>query len=102
MPSKSITDWLSEGDQLFGETLAEYHELESQLAELEDRLSEKYTEVNKLASIIGKPPVEGRKIVTAQLLGGPPIPGGHEGNGHAIPNSPATIARALQGRGLGR
>lgn len=96
---KSIQEWLSEGEDLYSTTLSEYHELESQIAELEQKLAAKHTEVNKLAQIIGKPPVEGRKIVTAQLVGGP---GGEGGPAGSIPPAHATIARALSGRGLGR
>jgi hypothetical protein len=81
---------------LFSSTLAEYHELESQISELEQKLSEKHTEVNKLAQIIGKPPVESRKVVTGQIVGSP----GEQAGG--VQSSHATIARALSGRGLGR
>jgi ABC-type transporter Mla subunit MlaD len=94
VPSKSLSEWLAEGEQLFAESMTEFHELESQLADLEQRLSAKHAEVNRLAQIIGKPAVEGRKVVTAQLV--------DNSTTQAIPNSPATIARALQGRGLGR
>lgn len=109
MPAKSINDWLAEGEQLFDASLNEYHDLASQIAELEDRLNQKFTEVNRLAQIIGKSPVEPRKVVTAQLVANGSAPNGE--NGHAgpavagapgLPNSPASIARALQGRGLGR
>ena len=95
---KSIQEWLSEGEELYTTTLAEYHELEGQIAELEQRLAAKHTEVNKLAQIIGKPPVEGRKVVTGQVVGGPGDPSAVG----SIPAAHQTIARALSGRGLGR
>ncbi|MFN4242585.1 MAG: hypothetical protein ACK4PI_05040 [Tepidisphaerales bacterium] len=95
---KSIQEWLAEGEELYAATLAEYHELENQISELEQKLAAKHTEVNKLAQIIGKPPVEGRKVLTAQLVGGP----AEGGAGANIPAAHATIARALSGRGLGR
>jgi len=94
--SKSIQEWLAEGEQLYSATLAEYHDLESQIAELEEKLALKHSEVNKLAVIIGKPAVEGRKILTAQIVGTSP------GEPGAAPMQNATIARALSGRGLGR
>lgn len=119
MARKSVQDWLKEGEELFNESLAEFHELESQIAALEEKLAGKHTEVNKLAAIIGRPPVDSRKIVTAQLVpsntngsaasangsaapNGMPHNGSDYGAASTIPNSPATIARALQGRGLGR
>jgi hypothetical protein len=117
---KSVQDWLKEGEELFNDSLAEIHELETQLAALEEKLAAKQGEVNKLAGIIGRPAVEGRKVLKAEIIptgvNGNANGNGHSanGNGHpangsdysanpsTIPNSPATIARALQGRGLGR
>lgn len=97
--SKSIQAWLAEGEQLYSATLSEYHELEGKIAELESQLAEKHTEVNKLAVIIGKPPVEGRsKAVSGQIVG----PGADVSGQGNVQNAHATIARALSGRGLGR
>ena len=42
----------------------------------------------------GKPPVETNRRLTAQLI--------DDHSSGSVPNSPATIARALTGRGLGR
>ncbi len=92
--TKSLSEWLTEGEALYNAALAEYQNIEAQLDELEARLAAKKTEVNQIAQVIGKPPVESNRRLTAQLV---------EDHGpNSVPNSPATIARALTGRGLGR
>ena len=92
--TKSFKDWLAEGEQLYATALKEYQDIELQLDELETRLAAKKNEVNQLAQIIGKAPVENNRRLTAQLV--------EEHGPNSVPNSPATIARALTGRGLGR
>jgi len=92
--TKTLADWLSEGEQLYNAAMAEFQALERQLEELEAKLAAKKAEVNQIAQVVGKPPVESSRRLTAQLV---------EDHGpHSVPNSPATIARALTGRGLGR
>jgi hypothetical protein len=92
--SKTLQDWLTEGEQLYNAALAEYQSIEAQLDELESKLAAKKAEVNQIAQVVGKPPVENNRRLTAQLV---------EDHGpSSVPNSPATIARALTGRGLGR
>ncbi len=92
--TKSLHDWLQEGESLYNATLAEYQNMESQLDELEARLAAKKAELNQIAQVVGKPPVESNRRLTAQLV--------DDHGPHSVPNSPATIARALTGRGLGR
>ena len=93
--SKSLQEWLSEGETLYNAALKEYQGLETQLEELEAKLAAKKAELNQIAQVVGKPPVESaRRVVTAELVDA------HGPN--SVPNSPATIARALTGRGLGR
>jgi hypothetical protein len=92
--SKSIEDWIREGETLYAGAVQEYQQIEAQLDDLEAKLAAKQVEVNRIAQIIGKPPVEQNKRLTAQLV--------NEGSPNSVPNSPATIARALTGRGLGR
>jgi hypothetical protein len=92
--TKTLADWLSEGEQLYTASLAEYKALEAQLDELEARLAAKKTELNQIAQVVGKPPVESSRRLSAELID-PHTP-------NSVPNSPATIARALTGRGLGR
>jgi hypothetical protein len=95
--TKTLQDWLSEGEQLYNAALAEYSALETQLAELEAKLAAKKAEVNQIAQVVGKPNVESSRTsnrLTAELID-PHTP-------NSVPNSPATIARALTGRGLGR
>jgi hypothetical protein len=92
--SKTIKDWLHEGEELYGQAIQEFHALEAQLEELEARLSAKQDEVNQIAAIIGKSPVElNHRRPSVQIV-----------EGHApgsIPASRSTIAKALTGRGLG-
>ncbi len=93
-PGKSFKDWLAEGEHLYATTLKEYQMIESQLDEMEAKLAAKKNEVNQIAQVIGKPPVESNRRLSAQLV--------EEHGPNSVPNSPATIARALTGRGLGR
>lgn len=92
--SKTLRDWLAEGEQLYADAMQEYQSIEAQLDELEVRLAAKKSELNQIAQVIGKPPVEGNRRLTAQLV--------DDHGPNSVPNSPATIARALTGRGLGR
>jgi hypothetical protein len=93
--TKSFKDWLGEGEQLYSATLAEFQQIEAQIVELEQRLAAKKAEVNQIAQVIGKPAVESQRRLSAELVD-------HGQPGQNVPNSPATIARALTGRGLGR
>lgn len=92
--SKSFSDWLKEGEDLYNQALNEYQSIEAQLDELEVQLAAKKNELNQIAQMIGKPPVEGQRRLTAQLV--------DDTGPSSVPNSPATIARALTGRNLGR
>src|SRR4051794_28869426 len=92
--TKSLQDWLSEGETLYNAALAEYQQIEQQLDELEAKLAAKKVELNQIAQVVGKPPVESSRRLTAELV--------EQHAPNSVPNSPATIARALTGRGLGR
>jgi hypothetical protein len=97
--SKSFQEWLNEGQMLYDAAMADYRRLEGQLDELEKQLAAKQAEVNQIAAIIGKEPVEGNRRLSAQIV--EPAHTGGPGGGNA-PNSAAAIARAITGRGLGR
>ena len=65
-------------------------------------MAEKKAEVNEIAQVIGKPPVEGKCRVSAQLID----PGASAGNGNGSAGAGAVgaipagqMARALSGRG---
>jgi hypothetical protein len=88
--SKSLQEWLADGEALYEATVKEYQELEAQLDELEVRLAAKKSEVNQIAQVVGKPTIEGPKRLVAQLV--------EETGPNSVPNSPATIARAIRGR----
>ncbi len=92
--SKSLQEWLTEGEALYNAALAEYQHIEAQLDELEAKLVAKKAELNQIAQVVGKPPVESSRRLTAELI--------DQHGPNSVPNSPATIARALTGRGLGR
>src|SRR5438552_19114313 len=92
--TKTLQDWLSEGEQLYNAALAEYQSIEAQLDDLESKLAAKKAGVNHIAQVIGKPAVESNRRLTAELV--------EQHGPNSVPNSPATIARALTGRGLGR
>jgi hypothetical protein len=90
--AKSITEWIAEGEELYAAALKEYQKIDAELQELEKRLGIKQEEVNQIAQIIGKPMVEGNRRLTAQLI--------DDHGPNSVPNSHATIARALAGRNL--
>lgn len=93
--SKSIKDWLAEGEQIYGAALDEYQQLETQLMEMEQRLALKREEVNVIAEKLGKPPVEVSRRLSAEIV--------DRGAPNSAPNSPNSIARALTGgRSFGR
>jgi hypothetical protein len=91
--SKSFKDWLSEGESIYQAALKEYQSIETQLEELELQLAAKKEEVNSIAAVIGKPPVESGRRPAVEIVDG-------HGPG-SIPASRNTIAKALTGRGLG-
>jgi hypothetical protein len=87
---KSLREWLAEGEQLYGQAMAEYQNLQAQLEQLERALATKRGEVNQIAQVIGKPPpTEQGKRLSAQLVEVDAAPAG-------------AVTRALTGRGLGR
>jgi hypothetical protein len=94
--SNTFQNWVQQGESLYTEALEQFHQLEVQLADLERQLVEKQEEVNRIAQMIGKPPVEGTRrassneLVPATIVDEMPRAG--------TSNSNATIARALTGR----
>lgn len=92
--SKSIKDWLAEGEQIYGAAIDEYQQLETQLIEMEQRLAMKREEVNVIAERLGKPPLETSRRLSAEII--------DRGQPGSQPSSQASIARALTGRGFGR
>src|SRR5690242_14453910 len=94
--SMNFTQWLSQGEQLYQTALREFHAIEAQLDELEQKLAIKQAEVNQIAQVIGKPPVEGNRRLSAQLVTGQ-IVEEHE-RAPQTTSSNANIARALTGK----
>jgi hypothetical protein len=91
---KSFKEWIQEGEELYSTAMQEFQAIVNQLQELETRLSTKVEEVNQIASMIGKPPVEAPQHTPAVQIVEKSAPG-------SIPASRNTIAKALTGRGLG-
>ena len=91
--AKSLKDWLDEGESLYAEALKELQSLEAQMEELESRVAAKREELNQIAAVVGKPPVEPSRKPAVQIV---------ETHGPgSIPASRNTIAKALTGRNLG-
>ena len=93
-------EWLQQGDALYQAALKEYHSIESQLDELEAKLVAKQAEVNQIAQVIGKPPVEGSRRLSAQLVAADiiDVPGADRQPTGPGGSSNASIARALTGK----
>ena len=94
--ASSFNEWLQQGENLYSAALKEFHDIERQLEELESRLSAKQAEVNQIAQVIGKPPVEGNRRLSAELVQ-TEIIDLPERTGQTQ-SSNATIARALTGK----
>jgi hypothetical protein len=91
--AKSIQEWIREGEELHAAAVQDLQELERQMAEIEQKRAEKLAEVNQIAGIIGKPPADAVRRVTAYPV---------DDHDPASNSSSATIARALAGKGLHR
>lgn len=65
---KSLQQWLAQGDALYMGLLKECQAIEAQIVELENRLVAKQAEVNQVARVIGKPPIEANHRLSAQLI----------------------------------
>ena len=107
MSAANFQDWLKQGESLYQAALKEFHDYESQLAELESRLAAKQAEVNQIAQMIGKPAVESTRSANlhASNVGGQlaTASGGVEiidAPTDRVPpvGSNASIARALTGK----
>ena len=97
-------EWLQQGEALYQAALKEYHAIESQLDDLESKLVAKQAEVNQIAQVIGKAPVEGNRRVGGNGGGGQLVAaevidviGGGPSDRQST-SSNASIARALTGK----
>lgn len=90
--NRSYKDWLAEGESLYSNLLNEFEVVQAQINELEKQLIAKRSEVNELASIIGKPVLEQAQRLSVNAIDVPPpaLP-------PRTPTSSASIARALTG-----
>lgn len=92
----NFQEWIQQGDTLYQAALNDYHSIEAQLDELESKLVAKQAEVNQIAQVIGKPPVESTRRLGGQLLAPDVIDAPDRGPTGAGSN--ASIARALTGK----
>lgn len=92
--SHSFQDWLKQGESLYSTALKEYQDIQAKIEELETALSAKQAEVNQIAQVIGKAPVEPQRKVSGDIIPAK----GEEILPTGTPSSNATIARALTGR----
>ena len=98
----NFNEWLQQGEALYQAALKDYHAIESQLEDLESKLVAKQAEVNQIAQVIGKAPVEGNRragggggqIVAAEVID---VIGGGPSDRQST-SSNASIARALTGK----
>ena len=103
----NFQEWLQQGEALYQAALKEYRAIEAQLDDLESKLVAKQAEVNQIAQVIGKAPVEGnrRHVGSSHSSGHSIVPAG---GGIDIIDAPtertptagsnASIARALTGK----
>ena len=96
--SGNFQEWLQQGDALYQASLKEYHDLEAQLDELESKLVAKQAEVNQIAQVIGKPPVEATRRLSTQLATTADIIDMPDRDRSPSAGSNASIARALTGK----
>jgi hypothetical protein len=97
----NFQEWLKQGEDLYQAALQDYHAIEAQLDELESKLVAKQAEVNQIAQVIGKAPVEGTRRhgghgTQLAVPGGVDIIDVPERGPSAGSN--ASIARALTGK----
>ena len=101
----NFNEWLQQGEALYQAALKDYHAIEAQLEDLESKLVAKQAEVNQIAQVIGKAPVEGNRrpgggnggggqIVAAEVID---VIGGGPSDRQST-SSNASIARALTGK----
>jgi hypothetical protein len=94
----AVQAWLQQGEQLYQAALGDYRALEVQLDELEQKLAAKEAEVNQVASVIGKPPVESNRRLGTEIVAGQVLEETHYSRPPVPSNSNANIARALTGK----
>lgn len=88
---RTFQDWINEGQTIYAGSLDEFHSIETQIEALEQQLAVKRDEVNQIAHVIGKPPIEqSARRISAEI-----IDADHDRT-HAIPIG--SMARALTGR----
>ena len=73
--AKSVTQWMSEGEEVYLGAVEEYRQIEEQLRELAAQWRFKKTEINRIAMFLGKAPMP-------------------EENGEEPASSPASVAPA--------
>jgi hypothetical protein len=91
----SFQQWLQHGEVVYQNAVQEYQALQTQMEELERRLTSKQAELNQISSILNKPPVEPARRSPSQSTTAP-ISFSNDNGG--IPGGIDSIARAPVGR----
>lgn len=89
---KTFKEWLNEGEQLYATAVSEYQAIEQKIAGLEKELAEKKSQVDEIAKVMGKAPVDTSRRVSAEIVDRDQLVGATA----AIPVG--AMARALTGR----
>lgn len=97
--AKSLDEWLQEGTQLYDAAVEDYRKLEEQAQQIQERLAAKRQEVNQIAKVISKPPVEEPHPGLAAY---PPVDVVDPNQPGTTPYTRNSIARALTGQPIRR
>src|SRR5208283_334832 len=96
---KTITDWLSEGESLYAAAVAEHQQIQQEVDEMERKLEAKRHEINQLAHVLGKAPIEGSHRVAPPVPPPTATPVPEKRTQIPLNGGPATsLSRALAGR----
>ena len=93
----SLQQWLQQGETLYSNAVREFQAMEAQLEELERKLAAKRTEVNQIAAVVGKPPIDGARRLSAQLVTSYPMDDGRD----KPPPGSASLVRAMSNKPRG-
>ena len=99
--AKHLDEWLQEGTLLYEVAVEDYRKLEEQALQIQERLAAKRQEVNQIAKVISKPPVEEPHVGPAGSTY-PPVDVVDPNQPGATPYTRNSIARALTGQPIRR
>lgn len=68
--ARSFDEWFNEGEELYRTAMEEYRDLEAQLSALQARLGARKAELNRLAEVLRKQPVQNASAGASGLAHG--------------------------------